>query len=320
VLALGAHEGKTAGVQPVDSARALARHLTAHTALGFLAHVHISGHTPKSWAIAAAVAALRSPLSPAPVLTIHSGLVPGLLAMGEGYRAMARAVCWAYGRVFVVNPIIERALRDAGVGAARLTVAPAATGPVVAGRPPPALADLRSQHEPLIACAVAPGPIYGAKALLASLPVLVARMPRVGLVLYGPGPTEPLRNLARHNEVEERVVLLGELSHLDALGAVSACDLFVRPTLADGDALSVREALALGKPVVATRVGCRPAGTHLYTVGDPLELAQQVELAWREPPEPSRGPRDELEPVLEAYRQLVGRGAGAGQRAAAEEA
>jgi len=43
---------------------------------------------------------------------------------------------------------------------------------------------------------------------------------------------------------------------------------FVRPTLADGDAVSVREALALGRVVVASAVGERPAAARLFPAGD----------------------------------------------------
>lgn len=40
--------------------------------------------------------------------------------------------------------------------------------------------------------------------------------------------------------------------------------LFIRPTITDGDAVSVREALYLGSAVLASNVVPRPAGAHLY--------------------------------------------------------
>jgi glycogen synthase len=48
---------------------------------------------------------------------------------------------------------------------------------------------------------------------------------------------------------------------------------FVRPTRADGDAISVREALALGRAVVASAVGHRPDGCLLVRPDDADALA-----------------------------------------------
>jgi hypothetical protein len=57
------------------------------------------------------------------------------------------------------------------------------------------------------------------------------------------------------------------VNHDACLALMSACDVFLRPTLEDGDSISVREALALGVPVVASRVGARPAGAILFRPG-----------------------------------------------------
>jgi glycosyltransferase involved in cell wall biosynthesis len=54
---------------------------------------------------------------------------------------------------------------------------------------------------------------------------------------------------------------------------------FVRPTLRDGDSISVREAKALGLPVVASNVGTRPEGTLLFEAGDVDGLVQRIENA-----------------------------------------
>ena len=44
--------------------------------------------------------------------------------------------------------------------------------------------------------------------------------------------------------------------------------LFLRPTSSDGDAVSIREALSLGVPVLASAVTPRPAGCDTYPFGD----------------------------------------------------
>jgi hypothetical protein len=46
--------------------------------------------------------------------------------------------------------------------------------------------------------------------------------------------------------------------------------------LADGDAVSVREALALGISVVASATGARPPGVQLFRTGDAGDLAAKI--------------------------------------------
>ena len=45
---------------------------------------------------------------------------------------------------------------------------------------------------------------------------------------------------------------------------INMCDLFIRPTNTDGDALSIREALMLKVPAIASNVCIRPEGTILF--------------------------------------------------------
>ena len=45
---------------------------------------------------------------------------------------------------------------------------------------------------------------------------------------------------------------------------INMCDLFIRPTNTDGDALSIREALILQKPAIASDVCKRPEGTIFF--------------------------------------------------------
>jgi glycosyltransferase involved in cell wall biosynthesis len=53
--------------------------------------------------------------------------------------------------------------------------------------------------------------------------------------------------------------------------------LFVRPSFADGDALSVREALSLGVPVLASDVVPRPMGCAVFRAGDFRDLVSKIE-------------------------------------------
>jgi len=146
--------------------------------------------------------------------------------------------------------------------------------------------------------------LYGARTLLAALPALVARHPRLMLALFGPARAEGLAGLARSYGVDARVRFFGELGHEQALAVIAASDLFVRPTLADGDALSLREALALGRRVVATEVGVRPQGAQLVRAGDALDLVRGIEEAL-ERPAPTGSAASGAPEILAAYARSL---------------
>ncbi|GAO05556.1 hypothetical protein PSR1_04470 [Anaeromyxobacter sp. PSR-1] len=176
-------------------------------------------------------------------------------------------------------------------------------------RPPPALAAFRAGHAPLIAAALPPGRIYGADLLLPAFRALRARHPRAGLVAFGEG-TEALTG--------DGVLGLGELDHPAALAVLEAADVFARPTRADGDAVTVREALALGRAVVASTVGHRPAGCLLFPPGDAAALGARLEDALAGA-RPAARPRDDdpFDAIFAVYRVLWTRARGAPGEAAA---
>lgn len=237
-----------------------------------IVHVHTNGHNRGSWTLAALCALGH----PAPsLLTLHSGLAPDFV---RSHNNLARQVCARYTRIIAVNPDIAAALADAGVPSARVVVCPAFTPSSLAFRlPPPGLARIRRRHAPLIACALAPGPEYGAMVMLDAFKIVRSHHKRAGLALYGPGTREPaLAAASRARELHAAVHHLGELTRERALAVVAAADLFVRPTLADGDAISVREALALGRRVVASAVGARPAEALTFPAGDAAACAEQI--------------------------------------------
>jgi glycosyltransferase involved in cell wall biosynthesis len=79
--------------------------------------------------------------------------------------------------------------------------------------------------------------------------------------------------------LDDHVLLAGDVDHDTCLALMSASDVFIRPTLEDGDSISVREALELKVPVVASRVGTRPPGAILFHPGDVEDLLSKLECA-----------------------------------------
>src|SRR5262249_37549646 len=159
------------------------------------------------------------------------------------HRHSVRLIARRYDYVVAVNDTIAAALSDAGVAPARIVRSAAFSPSSLAFRlPPPGLAQIRRAHPLLIASALAPGPEYGAMVLLDAFALVHAREPRAGLIVYGPGTHSPaLAAAVRARGLHGAVHQFGELGRERALAVVAAADLFVRPTLADGDAISVRE-------------------------------------------------------------------------------
>jgi glycosyltransferase involved in cell wall biosynthesis len=93
----------------------------------------------------------------------------------------------------------------------------------------------------------------GHRYLLQSLPDVVRRCPGTSVVLVGDGHLRPeLERMTGELGIAGRVVFAGRRDDVPKL--LAGCDLFVLPSLFEGMPLSLLEAMAAGKAVVATRV------------------------------------------------------------------
>lgn len=285
--------------------RKLARLVTrvrARARRGWTLHLHTNGHNLKSWLVvlAAGRAARRSP---GRIVTLHSGMVPEFLQSGgRPVRRLARWALAPYGRVLCVNPAIRDAVASLGIEPSRLAVSPAYLPEVPPGGQLPAdLEAWLSSHRPVLSSALFFRPEYGFDLLVEALRELRRRHPALGCLVLGSGEDEmAARQRLRDEGMDEWVRLTGDLSHDLCLTVMGRSDLFVRPTRVDGDALSVREALSLGVPVVASDVGTRPPGTVLFRCGDEQDLvdrAEEVLALQGAPGTPGAGPAGPTSPA-----------------------
>jgi len=243
---------------------------------GWTVHVHTSGNNPKSWMLAA-TAAIPAPRSTR-VITLHSGLLPDYLAASLSRRILARVALMGYSHVVAVSEAVREALVRCGVPAEKLLVYPAFCGSRVRpGAVTPAVQAARERRQVLLAMAHHPSPVYGRELMFRALRRIADARPGVGLAVFGPGThSEEFQRDARAFGVDSLLENLGELDHPEALALMARCDAFIRPTTHDGDAISVREALALGVPCVASDVCTRPAGAYTFRAGSAEALTQQV--------------------------------------------
>ena len=93
----------------------------------------------------------------------------------------------------------------------------------------------------------------GFEYMIRALPEIVARFPRVRLAIAGVGPREEeLRTLAAEMDIADRVTFLGFRRDVPEL--LAAMDVFVHSSLWEGLSISLMEAMAAGRPIVATRI------------------------------------------------------------------
>ena len=85
-------------------------------------------------------------------------------------------------------------------------------------------------------------------------------------------------------------------------------DVFVRPTNTDGDSLSIRESLFLGRKTVASDVVERPAGTILFKNRDIDDFEEKLQRALQEPGlDKSTFPEKEMEKYKSYYGEMIDR-------------
>jgi len=122
----------------------------------------------------------------------------------------------------------------------------------------------------------------GIEELVDALARIAPAEPDVALALVGDGPLRAaLVERATALGLAARIRFAGEVSHREVVPWMQACDVLALPSAAEGFPNVVREALACGRPVVATPVGDLPevvdAGAgHLVPIGDLRALADAL--------------------------------------------
>jgi len=106
---------------------------------------------------------------------------------------------------------------------------------------------------------IASEPGKGVELVIKALPEVMKAVPDVFYVVVGEGDLQPrLEELARENAVRDRVIFAGA-ARLEQLKAYySRADVYVMPSLQEGFGIVFLEAMAFGKPVIASEHGGAP--------------------------------------------------------------
>jgi glycosyltransferase involved in cell wall biosynthesis len=138
---------------------------------------------------------------------------------------------------------------------------------------------------------------------------LLRLRPDVTVVSIGaekyPGDLERLRDKTRKAGVGKRLLFLGRRP--DALSFILAADVYVNPAEVEGLPVTILEALAAGRPVVATAVGGVPSvihdrrNGHLVPARSPQALARAIAEVLADPEQAEQMGRAAVATVAEEY-------------------
>jgi glycosyltransferase involved in cell wall biosynthesis len=90
--------------------------------------------------------------------------------------------------------------------------------------------------------------------LLQAMEIIIKEIPHAKLMLIGWGPKEKeLKTFVNKMGLQNHVIFTGKLLHEDVFKVLAITDVFVLSSLWEGFGIVMGEAMAMGKPVVATR-------------------------------------------------------------------
>jgi glycosyltransferase involved in cell wall biosynthesis len=302
----GREAGCAPGPETTHGLRSLGLVL-ARDARGAIVHFHMSAGK-RFYRVAPLLLALTRKASKR-VVTIHSGsFLKEFRLLGPVMRRLARWVLGRFEDVICVNEQQYQALRPQLPG--RLHVIPAFLPPRVDPDlpAPESVRQLQAKVDVTLVTSGTGEPLYDYDTLLRGLELAQRQTPRrLGLVVatykaWDSAYWEPMERRLRASSVP--VVITRSLSPDEFVALLARAQIYVRCTLADGDAIAIREAAAVGAQVLATDAAPRPAGTALFPMGDAERLAEWVVQAAQDrsvgrlPPESSA---DTYHALLEVY-------------------
>ena len=261
-----------------------------------------------AWLRRERVQIIHTHLSTASLLGSLAARIAGIPAVATVHGLNTRTCFnWAHAIIAVSNAVKQHLVAQ-GMAPDRITVVHNGVDLRVASRPDEGPSVREKWGLPAGARALITvgrlTPTKGHRDLLEAVSQLV-RDPRwrdLRLLVVGTGELLPhLKREAQRRRLAERVIFVG--FQRDVLPFLQAAQVFVLPSIQEGLSLSALEAMALGKPVVACRVGGTPEVVVdgrtglLVSPGRPEELAAALEALLADP--------DRARAMGEAGRQRV---------------
>jgi glycosyltransferase involved in cell wall biosynthesis len=256
-----------------------------HALAGYRINVHVNGQSKKGYFLAlAAMGVARLTFRPA-LLTFHGGLAQQYFPRHDSTR-----LHWAFKLLFLLSNAIacdsdeiKRAIIEYGVNPESVTSI-ATFSPQYVEFETAALSgeieEFLRNHNPVFFSYVSFRPEYRLEVLREGMNRFRQAYSKAGFIWLGfPGKEYPLaeEQVSGWPEGERQsLLLLGNLSHQEFLTLMTRCTACLRTPACDGVSASVKEALALGIPVVASENGRRPAGVITYDEFDSEDMSARL--------------------------------------------
>jgi len=237
--------------------------------------LHPHGYKADLYALAAA-SRDRVPL----LATSHNW--PSKLLSMRAYAILDRWALRAFDKVIVVSDVVADILRRSGVAAEKVAMIP---NGVDLDRFRSAVPKLRNEirlgDNPVVGFVGRLVPDKGGAFLVRAAQQVLAVHPTTTFVLVGEGPAhQEWKALADELGIDNQIIFVGARDDMPEVYA--SFDVMVLPSLIEALPMCLLEAMAAGKPVIATRVGAVPrlvsdAQTGLLLEpGDVSALAQAI--------------------------------------------
>ena len=183
---------------------------------------------------------------------------PSKLWTMRAYAALDRLVLTRFDKVVVVSEVVSNALRRWGLSPARLSTIVNGIDTERFGAAEPTLRnEMALQDHSLVGFVGRLVPDKGGEVLLRAAQRVHAVHPKTTFVLVGEGPSRKRwETLATELGIRAHVLFAGVRD--DMPGVYASLDMLVLPSLVEAMPMCLLEAMAAGKPVVATRTGAIP--------------------------------------------------------------
>lgn len=241
-------------------------------------HLHIGGMLPLR-VLALAFSCTAVPRAKA-ILTFHSGGYPSSPEGQSAKKFSLRGFIFRrFDGLIGVNQEIIYFFSKLGVSKqrVRLIYPHAVARSKIADHFPEPLNSFFAVHDQILTAVCLLEPEYDLSRQIDALGAILQIFPQTGLAILGSGSMEDdLRRQIAAAPYSNHILMCGDVPHDVTLRTIVRSRALLRTTLYDGDAISVREALYLGTPVIATDNGMRPEGVELIPVSDTEALVNAV--------------------------------------------
>jgi glycosyltransferase involved in cell wall biosynthesis len=273
-------------------------------------HIHVGGGIPPR--VAALMFCCTLFASGRSVLTLHSGGYP-LSEEGQGARknSIRGSIFRRFTRIIAVNKMMAEMFVRFGVAKDRVRIILPFSHelPDKSAAFPEIIRDFAKTHTPFLLSTSLLEKEYDISLQIKALGPVLVEFPRAGLLIAGSGSLEEkLREEIQNTGYADHILMTGDLDHKTALNLIDDCDILLRTTHFDGDAISIREALFLETPVIATDNGMRPEGVHLIPVGDAGALAEKIKIVAsgeKRVKKERAEDRSNLQAVVKLYEEII---------------